>query len=107
MPGPTPSQTDLALAADQAAARDTATTDAPASAARTPDARGADAGGADASSRASTSSRDEVRDDAARRDPSTDVVPGDDDAGAQGHDRAHGGWGDRGLFGGRAGGTGG
>ena len=42
----------------------------------------------------------------ARRDPSPENVAGRHDAGARGRDREHGGWGDRGLFGGRAGGTG-
>ncbi len=45
-------------------------------------------------------------DDARRRDPHPDQVPGSDDAGAQGRDRENGGWGDRGIGGGRAGGTG-
>lgn len=41
-----------------------------------------------------------------RRDPHPDQVPGEDDAGARGRDRENGGWGDRGIGGGRAGGTG-
>ena len=41
-----------------------------------------------------------------RTDPSPDQVPGRDDAGANGRDRDSGGWGDRGIGGGRAGGTG-
>jgi hypothetical protein len=41
-----------------------------------------------------------------RRDPHPDQVAGTDDAGAQGRDRDNGGWGDRGIGGGRAGGTG-
>ena len=41
-----------------------------------------------------------------REDPSPDQVPGRDDAGARGRDRDSGGWGDRGIGGGRAGGTG-
>jgi hypothetical protein len=41
-----------------------------------------------------------------RQDPHPDEVEGDDDAGAQGRDRDNGGWGDRGIGGGRAGGTG-
>jgi hypothetical protein len=41
-----------------------------------------------------------------RRDPHPDEVPGPEDAGAQGRDRDTGGWGDRGIGGGRAGGTG-
>ena len=41
-----------------------------------------------------------------RTDPHPDQVAGSDDAGAQGRDRDNGGWGDRGIGGGRAGGTG-
>jgi hypothetical protein len=41
-----------------------------------------------------------------REDPHPDAVAGSDDAGAQGKDRDNGGWGDRGIGGGRAGGTG-
>ncbi|MGZ8377216.1 MAG: hypothetical protein ACXW61_10985 [Gemmatirosa sp.] len=41
-----------------------------------------------------------------REDPHPDAVAGPDDAGAQGKDRDNGGWGDRGIGGGRAGGTG-
>ncbi len=41
-----------------------------------------------------------------RADPDPDAVPGRHDAGAQGRDRDNGGWGDRGIGGGRAGGTG-
>ncbi|MDF1503580.1 hypothetical protein [Roseisolibacter sp. H3M3-2] len=41
-----------------------------------------------------------------RDDPHPDRVPGRDDAGARGKDRDNGGWGDRGIGGGRAGGTG-
>ena len=44
--------------------------------------------------------------DRQRRDPDPAQVPGEDDAGAQGRDRDDGGWGDRGIGGGRAGGTG-
>ena len=45
-------------------------------------------------------------DDGDRRDPDPDLVRGADDTGAEGRDRDHGGWGDRGIGGGRAGGTG-
>lgn len=41
-----------------------------------------------------------------REDPHPGQVPGSDDAGARGRDRENGGWGDRGIGGGRAGGTG-
>jgi hypothetical protein len=41
-----------------------------------------------------------------RTDPSSDEVAGRDDTGARGRDRDNGGWGDRGIGGGRAGGTG-
>jgi hypothetical protein len=41
-----------------------------------------------------------------REDPHPDAVAGSDDTGAQGRDRDNGGWGDRGIGGGRAGGTG-
>jgi hypothetical protein len=44
--------------------------------------------------------------DDARDDPHPDQVPGRDDSGARGRDRENGGWGDRGIGGGRAGGTG-
>jgi hypothetical protein len=41
-----------------------------------------------------------------RDDPPSSAVPGRHDAGARGRDRDSGGWGDRGIGGGRAGGTG-
>ena len=41
-----------------------------------------------------------------RDDPPSRHVPGRHDAGARGRDRDSGGWGDRGIGGGRAGGTG-
>ena len=45
-------------------------------------------------------------DDDRRDDPPPERVPGREDAGARGRDRESGGWGDRGIGGGRAGGTG-
>ena len=54
----------------------------------------------------SAGSQGAARDDDDRTDPTPDEVPGRDDTGAQGRDRDNGGWGDRGIGGGRAGGTG-
>ena len=100
MRDPNPSTADLALAAERAAAEsdyETRGGDAGAAGDAAPgDGLDADAAGA---------ARPDL-DDAARVDPHPRAVPGADDAGAQGRDRDHGGWGDRGLSGGRAGGTG-
>lgn len=98
---PQPLMGDLALAADRAAEQHPTAQDATA----TGDAA-SDASRARRADRPSDATTDGRRDDDDRRDPSPDAVPGADDAGAQGRDRDNGGWGDSGLFGGRAGGTG-
>jgi hypothetical protein len=106
MQEPNSSMADLGLVADQVAAQADAEAHRADAEAHRADAASrlpaehdalaaADAAGVDAAA---------MRD--ARVDPLPDAVPGADDSGAQGRDRDHGGWGDRGLFGGRAGGTG-
>ncbi|HZF68155.1 MAG TPA: hypothetical protein VEZ47_08965 [Gemmatirosa sp.] len=108
MRDPNPSTADLALAAERAAAESDYETQGGTSAAGASDATRPTGDAAhDTAHAAAHDAADAARPDHdARVDPHPRDVPGADDAGAQGRDRDHGGWGDRGLFGGRAGGTG-
>ena len=113
MRDPNPSTADLALAAERAAAESDYETQGGTSAAGASDAPRPTGDAAahdtahDTAHAAAHDAADAARPDHdARVDPHPRDVPGADDAGAQGRDRDHGGWGDRGLFGGRAGGTG-